>query len=210
MAILSKFIKHVKNPSIAFVIFAIWVLVFIIISAEMGAFSGNFTQWGPADDPEDQIKFMGSKVDSWNKVYQIWAVGFFTVAFSAYFNQIVNPWITLNIQNDDKTDIKYKKIWSYVIAIGDPFLGWLNGILGFQVLMTGQLQFIVPQMLGEIFVIIITTYARLNTKTFGNAGLFDNVEEVTEENIPLLTDEIEFSDLLELPETPELKRLKTA
>ena len=54
--------------------------------------------------------------------------------------------------------------WAYTMAYVDPILGWMNGTLGFMVIMTLQLQFIIPQMLGEILVTFLTSSHFLSKK----------------------------------------------
>ena len=134
----------------------------------MGGFSKKFMHFGPSDDEELQTTFLGSKIKSWNDVYNVMIIGFFSVLFSAYYNNIVGPWITNVIQDNKTKNINLSKNWAYIITIGDPLLRWINGILGFFITMTLQLQFIIPQVIAEIIVIVFSSYFYIEEKNFNN------------------------------------------
>ena len=59
-----------------------------------------------------------------------------------------------------------KKSTAYLLTILDPLLQHINHILEFFVLLTLQLQFIVPQLLGELFVTIFSAKIFLSKKKF--------------------------------------------
>ena len=59
-----------------------------MILRKEGIFSKRFLHFGPSADPETQTEFLGSPVDSWEKVITLYALGFFSVLFSTYYHDI--------------------------------------------------------------------------------------------------------------------------
>ena len=163
-----KFNDIFGNVKISFMVFSVWVIVFIISLGYMGAFSKKFMHFGPSDDPETQTVFLGSKVDTWGKVITLYILGFLTICFSTYYHQIVGNWLRNTVQDQKTTTVEETKGWAYLMANLDPLLGWINGILGFFVTLTLQLQFIIPQALGEMMVTLLSTNNFLSKKkSFG-------------------------------------------
>ena len=162
MALLS----FLTDPRTAFSIFAIWIVIFMLTLGGEGIFSNNFMHFGPSSDPVTQTKFLGSPVNTWTKVITIYALGFFSVVFSTYYNDIFGSWITHYVKNHKEPRINMKKGIAYAVLIIDPILETINDTLGFFVLLTLQLQFIIPQLIGHVFVTIFSTKSFLSKKSF--------------------------------------------
>jgi len=175
---MGRFNNLFGNPQIAFSVFSLWVIVFVVILEFMGAFSDKFMHFGPSNDPKTQTEFLGTKVDTWGKVITLYVLGFFTVCFSTYYNNIVGNWLTNSVKDQKTETLEETKGWSYLMANVDPLLGWINGILGFFVTLTLQLQFIIPQALGEILITILSTNNFLSKKKgFGATSKPNNYVE---------------------------------
>ena len=155
-----------SNPKVAFITFAIWIVVFLLILKGEGVFSKRFLHFGPSTDPETQTEFLGSPVDSWEKVITLYLLGFFSVLFSTYYRDIFETWIINSVKDHKEKKIKMNKITAYLITIIDPVLDSINKILELFVLLTLQLQFIIPQILGELFITVISARAFLSKKKF--------------------------------------------
>ena len=157
-------IKLFEKPKIAFIIFASWIVLFMIIIAHLGGFSKKFLHFGPSTDPETQTEFLGSKVDSWKKVISIYVLGFLSVCFSTYYHNIFGAWMTNSIKDHKETKLDVTKNTAYFLSNLNPIISSINRILEFFVLLTLQLQFIIPQILGELFITIFATRSFLSKK----------------------------------------------
>jgi len=161
-----KLLKLLTNPKIAFIIFLIWILIFLIILGYEGIFSKKFLHFGPSNDPETQTSFLGSPVDSWKKVITLYALGFLSVCFTTYYNDIFVTWIDYHVKDHKQKTINIKKRTAYILTIIDPILELINKTLGLFVLLTFQLQFIVPQLFGELFVTLFSSKRFFSKKQF--------------------------------------------
>ena len=157
-------IKFFEKPKVAFIIFTCWVILFLIIIAHLGGFSKKFLHFGPSTDPETQTEFLGSKVDTWEKVISIYILGFFSICFSTYYHNIFGSWMINSIKDHKETKLNMTKNTSYLLSNLDPVISTINNTLEFFVLLTLQLQFIIPQLLGEVFVTIFATRSFLSKK----------------------------------------------
>ena len=159
-------LKLFSNPKVAFITFAIWIIVFLLILKGEGVLSKRFLHFGPSTDPETQTEFLGSPVDTWPKVITLYILGFFSVLFSTYYHDIFGTWIINSVKDHKEKKINMSKISAYLLTIADPLLESINRILELFVLLTLQLQFLIPQILGELFITIISTRAFLSKKKF--------------------------------------------
>ena len=160
------FLKLLSDPKIAFLIFAIWIFIFLILLRKEGVFSKKFLHFGPSNDPETQTEFLGSPVNTWEKTITIYILGFLSVCFSTYYHNIFGTWQINSVKDHKEKKINMGKRTAYIITILDPLLGLINKTLEIFVLLTFQLQFIIPQLLGELFVTIFSTRMFLSKKQF--------------------------------------------
>ena len=163
---ITNILKTFNNPKVAFLIFAIWICIFLIILGGEGIFSKRFLHFGPSDDPETQTEFLGSPVNTWTKVITLYALGFLSICFSTYYRDIFGIWELNSVKDHKEKKINMKKSTAYLLIILDPVLDQINRILEFFVLLTLQLQFIIPQLLGELFVTFFSTKMFLSKKKF--------------------------------------------
>lgn len=157
-------LKLWNNPKIAFISFTTWVIIFVIILGFMGAFSEKFLYFGPSNDPKTQTEFLGSKIDSWNKVIIVYVLGFFSAAFSTYYYNIFGAWLTNSVKDHKEKNLKVSKSTAELLTTLDPIISSINRILELFVTLTLQLQFIIPQILGEIFVTVVSARCFLSKK----------------------------------------------
>ena len=163
---ISNFFKILSSPKVAFLVFAIWICIFLIILGGEGIFTKRFLHFGPSDDPETQTEFLGSPVNTWEKVITLYVLGFLSVCFSKYYEDIFGSWEINAVKDEKQKTINMKKGTAYLLTILDPLLEQINKILEFFVLLTLQLQFIVPQLLGQLFVTIFSAKIFLSKKKF--------------------------------------------
>ena len=158
-------LKFFEKPKIAFIIFTSWIILFLIIIAHLGGFSKKFLHFGPSTDPETQTEFLGSKVDTWEKVISIYILGFLSICFSTYYYNIFDSWMINSIKDHKVTKVDVTKNTAYILSNLSPVIQSINRILEIFVLLTMQLQFIIPQLLGEIFATIFSAQSFLSKKT---------------------------------------------
>jgi hypothetical protein len=152
------------SPIMALSSFTGWVFTFIIILGLMGAFNTKFLHIGPSTDPKTQAEFLGAPIDSWERVILLYILGFLSAAFSTYYHAVFGAWLTNSVKDPKQKKLGIKRnIATFLITI-DPIVSSINRILEFFVTLTLQLQFLIPQLLGEIVATIFTSREYLSKK----------------------------------------------
>ena len=155
-------IKKVKNflfePRIAFSLFVIFIGTYLIILDKEGAFTKNFLTYGPSDDSE----FLNMPLNTWHKVHVVYALAFFSSLLTTYYNNVSYDHIHAYVWNPLFTGkINVPKGWVTLITLSEPILYSFLNIINLFINLTGQLQFIVPSILGNLIVDIPHNYAEL-------------------------------------------------
>ena len=159
-----KLEKYLTSPQLAIASFTTWVFIFVLILGMMGAFSKNFLHFGPSTDEETTTEFLGAQIDTWPKVIQLYLLGFFTSIMHTYYETVYNAW-AINYVKDVKTKhINVKKTIAYIMIFLDPIISNINNILELFLTLTLQLQFLIPQMLGNLVASIMVSHAYLKKK----------------------------------------------
>lgn len=144
-AILKKIFKLFIEPRLAFVIFILFILIYLIVLDEEGAFSKKFLHFGPSND----TKFLTMTLDTWEKVFIVYAIGFFSTFLTTYYNNVSNDFIHSYLWNPAYTKtIKISKTWTQLIVTLEPILYWVLSTLNFFINLTFELQFLIPKLLG--------------------------------------------------------------
>jgi hypothetical protein len=150
------------EPRIAFFIFLTFIIAYMIFLDEEGAFK-DFLKFGP--DPEQ--KFLGMKIDTWQKVILLYIIGFFSSLLQAYYGTVMYDFIHSKLWNPAyKEKIQISKAWATVICCVEPLLYWLLIIVQFFITLTMKLQFMIPEFLGQIVVNIPYSLLKISEKKF--------------------------------------------
>jgi hypothetical protein len=142
--IIGKLYKFISNPVIAIIIITLFCLLFFIYN---GYYNKNnlFFKFGPTQNNQNEYeKFLGTYLDSWNKVLFAYVIVFFTTIITYYYSTIMNNNITLKL-------IKYlnlNKNYYYIISLLDPIIVTLLYIIKFNSFSILQIQYVLPQVLG--------------------------------------------------------------
>ena len=72
------------NAKTAFIIFVIFIIIYLIVLDEEGAFQKKFLRFGPSEETE----FLSMKLDTWNKVIIVYLIGFFSSLLTTYYNTV--------------------------------------------------------------------------------------------------------------------------
>ena len=157
--------KLFTQPKVALGTFTTWVAIFVIILGVMGAFSKNFMHFGPSTDPKLSTTFLGSPIDTWPKAILLYLLGFFSAIISSYYHLAFGAWTINNIRDEKNKDISpISKKTAKIMLILSPIVSNINHILELFLTLTLQLQFILPQLLGDIVASILVSLSFLSKK----------------------------------------------
>ena len=157
--------KIFTKPKIALATFTTWVAIFVIILGLMGAFSKNFMHFGPSTDPETSTTFLGAPIDTWPKAILLYILGFFSAIISSYYDLVFGAWTINSIRNEKNKNITpISKKTAEIMLLISPVVANINYILELFLTLTLQLQFILPQLLGDIVASILVSLSFLSKK----------------------------------------------
>ena len=72
------------NVKIAFYVFIIFIIIYLVLLTEEGAFKDKFLNFGPSN----HTKFLGLTLDTWDKVIMVYIIGFMSTFLTAYYNTV--------------------------------------------------------------------------------------------------------------------------
>lgn len=151
-----KFIeKLIGNPFYAFILYLIWIMIMFYLVTSFN--EGNAFHFGPVKDKEKQAKFLGTPIDSWDKVIKVYIFGFFASLFTNLSNHIILPWVTNSIYDPKEGKLGMSRVLAFLTANGTFLLGSIDQILTILVVMTGQVQFFIPGLISMLMVTMNTT-----------------------------------------------------
>jgi len=156
--------KNLTTPHIAMATFTTWILIFVTILGFMGAFSKKFMHFGPSTDPETAAEFLGAHIDTWPKVIELYALGFFSAIMKTYYRTVYNAWMMNQVKDVKTKHVTVKKSFAYIMITLDPLISNINSILELFLTLTLQLQFLVPQILGDFVASVLVSRAYLKKK----------------------------------------------
>lgn len=159
-----KFEKYLIQPETALGTFTGWVFIFVLLLGMMGAFSKKFLHFGPSTDAETATEFLGAHIDTWSKVIQLYILGFISAIMHTYYRTVYDAWMMNQVKDIKTKYISIKKSIVYLMITLDPIISNINSILELFLTLTLQLQFLIPQMLGEFIASILVSRAYLKKK----------------------------------------------
>ena len=160
---MGKAINFLFNPKVALTIFVIFLVVYLVVLEEEGAFTKKFLHFGPSDE----YTFLTMKLNNWTKVSIVYLIAFFSSILSNYYGTVMFDFIHSTIWNPAYTEkIQLTKSWTTVIMILEPLLYFILTVLNFFVTLTMQLQFILPRFIGQAIVDIPYALYKISQNTF--------------------------------------------
>jgi len=156
--------KNLTTPEVAMGTFTTWVLIFVTILGFMGAFSKRFMHFGPSTDPETATEFLGAHIDTWPKVIELYALGFLSSIMNTYYRTVYDAWMMNQVKDVKTKHVTVKKAFAYVMITLDPIISNINNILELFLTLTLQLQFLIPQVLGDFVASVLVSRAYLKKK----------------------------------------------
>lgn len=153
--------KYIFDPKVTLYIFSLFLVIYIYFLYNNNAFSDEFLNFGPCD----KTKFLSMKIDTWDKVYMLWIIGFTTAFFTNYYRSVNYDFVFSKIWNPAyKKKLSISKPTASVLMFFDPILNYITLILNLFVNLTMKLQFILPGFIGMIFAKIPYAYYKLEEK----------------------------------------------
>lgn len=156
--------KKLLNPIVSLTTFTTWVLIFVFILGFMGAFSKKFMHFGPSTDPETASEFLGAHIDTWPKVIALYILGFVSSIMHSYYSTVFGAWMINTVQDDKTKRVNMNRKIAYTLISIDPIISNINSILELFLTLTLQLQFLIPQILGDIIASIVISRSFLSKK----------------------------------------------
>ena len=154
--------NYLFEPRIAFSVFTVSILLYIVYLNSQGAFK-DFVKFGP--DPEQ--KLLGMKIDTWPKVIILYIIAFITATLHAYYSTVMFDFIHSKLWNPAyKEKINISKTWATLICCIEPIVYWLLMIVQFFITLTKKLQFILPELLGHLVIDIPYAFVKISEKKF--------------------------------------------
>ena len=158
--------SFLSDPFIATNIILVILAIYVYILTRTKILGDDFFHFGPGTSPENTVKFINRKVDSWEMVWIVWIVGFTTTLLQKYYWTTISDYIYLKVRNDNvKTIDCNKSKLSYVIFF-KIVINTILSILSFFTFLTAQLQFIIPGVITSIFIYLPLEIGKLKSKKY--------------------------------------------
>ena len=120
--------------------------------------------FGPSTDPETATEFLGAHIDTWPKVISLYLLGFLSSIISGYYKTVFGAWMMNTVKDHKVKTVNINRKVTYTLISLDPILTNINSILELFLTLTLQLQFLIPQILGDIIASILVSRSFLSKK----------------------------------------------
>ncbi len=156
-------LKLFFDPRFALIIFIVILIGYLVFLDKENAFQNKFLRFGPSPD----TKFLNIKLDSWNKVISVYFIALLSALSTAYYTSVSSSYISgvlLNPAYKDK--ISQSKFWSKLLVTIDPLMSWVMQLFQLFATLTLELQYMLPQLLGHLIILIPTNLQSIEEKRF--------------------------------------------
>ncbi len=151
------------DPRFALIVFIIILIAYLVFLDKEDAFQNKFLRFGPSPD----TKFLNIKLDNWNKVISVYAIALLSALSTAYYTSVSSSYISgvlLNPAYKDK--IAHSKFWSKLLVTIDPLMSWVMQLFQLFATLTLELQYMLPQLLGHLIILIPINLQSIEEKRF--------------------------------------------
>ena len=136
---------------------------YLVLLDKENTFKGQFLNYRPSKN----TNFRNMTIDTWEKIYIVYFLAFFTALLTSYYNTVMYDFIHSKIYNPAFKDIiNIPKNWVYAITTLEPILYWILNIIQFFIKLTMELQFLVPQLLGTAIIDIAYGVLKVSQNKF--------------------------------------------
>jgi len=151
------------NPKIAFFIFVMFILGYLILLDEEGAFRNKFLNFGPSED----TKYLTMTLNTWPKVITVYTIAFLAAFLSTYYNNVSHNFIHDYLWNPAYTErMPITKWFTTMIVTIEPLLYWILSVFTFFINLTFELQYIIFRIVGNLLVNIPYGLYKVNQKKY--------------------------------------------
>lgn len=154
------------KPSTALMVLTVFILVYLLLLDDKGAFTKKFLHFGPGTDKDDTANFIGMSIDTWQKTIMLYIVAFMTSLIKTYYEATVDDTVYQYIYNKALTEIPLERYPTLIVVMLDPLLQGIMTIVELFTVVTGQLQFILPQLVGQYIGRIPVVLRAMGEKVF--------------------------------------------
>ena len=161
-----SYMDWMSNPKTILILSFLFFTGYILFIYEEGGFSQQFLHFGPGTTDENTTQFLGIVLDTWPKVGLMYLAGFMASLMSSYYNYAMINNLHSYIWNRAIPEVPFSKRWTYIVILVEPFIFQILQIILFFTSLTLQLQFIIPQFIGNLIIEIPFSLQRLRSKKF--------------------------------------------
>ena len=161
-----NFLSFLSDPFVATNIILAILSIYLYILTKNKILGGDFFHFGPGTTPENTVKFINRKVDSWDMVWLVWIVGFTTTLLQKYYWTTISDYIYLKVRNDNVKTINCNKDKLIYVIFFKILINTILGILSFFTYLTAQLQFIIPGVLTSILIYLPLEIGKLKQNVY--------------------------------------------
>ncbi len=136
------------KPTTAIMVLTIFILVYLVLLDDKGAFTKKFLHFGPGTDKDDTASFIGMQIDTWQKTIMLYIIAFMTSLVKTYYEATVDDTLYQYIYNKALKEVPLERLPTLMVVLLDPLLQGIMTIVELFTVVTGQLQFIIPQLAG--------------------------------------------------------------
>lgn len=151
-----------SDPRVSLIIYLVWIIILVISLIFLGIFNDKtFFAFGPTSDDT----FLGNSINTWGKVIILYVISFCTAAFNTYYGSIYGTWLYNQVKDSERKHLNIPKKEAKLMTIISPIITGINDIIGIFILLTQQLQYIIPQILGDVVISIIISHKYIDKKS---------------------------------------------
>ena len=155
-----------NDPQNAVLLYVFWIIIVVIIGIKFKIFTKEFVRFGTAKKNEKPVKFMGREITTNKEIICIMIYSFLNQLISNYNSSIISPWKINTIQYPKTNLINMSKKKILVLLNLDNIFGWLNYIINLAMILTMEMQFIIPKIFASVIIDNISTLRYIADKQF--------------------------------------------
>lgn len=130
------------NPINAFIVFTVFIFILLFVLDEQDVIEKKFLNFGPSKD----TKFLHITLDTWPKVIAVYTLAFLSAAITTYYKHISDRYIKKS------PEIKVSHFTAINILTFEEILYKIFSIISIFIKFTLELQFIIPELIGSLFI----------------------------------------------------------
>ena len=161
-----SYLSYLSDPFIATNIILVILAIYVYILTRTKILGDDFFHFGPGTTPENTVKFINRKVDSWKMVWIVWLVGFTTTLLQKYYWTAISDYIYLKVRNDNVKNIDCDKNKLTYVIFFKIIISTILSVLAFFTFLTAQLQFIIPGVITSILIYLPLELGKLKSKKY--------------------------------------------